>query len=128
MVICPEQGADLHMMPLPLTVSCFSKILIGFTFLVPAHPLTRLVPDKGPLNRYVCVICTDTSIKEKSTAQTNEYKCRRKPSEETGVTGLYVWGVLPDTKKPSVSNHRWKHKAQTLTNGYECKQHQHESR
>ena len=35
-----EQGADLHMaqlMPLPLTVSCFSKIQIGFTFLVVAH-------------------------------------------------------------------------------------------
>ena len=41
MVICLEQGADLHMsqlMPLPLTVSCFSKIQIGFTYLVPAHP------------------------------------------------------------------------------------------
>ena len=25
-------------MPLPLTVSCSSKIQIGFTFLVPAHP------------------------------------------------------------------------------------------
>jgi len=40
-VICLELGADLHMaqlMPLPLTVSCFSKIQIGFTFLVPAHP------------------------------------------------------------------------------------------
>jgi len=40
-VICLERGADLHMfqlMPLPLTVSCFSKIHIGFTFLVPAHP------------------------------------------------------------------------------------------
>ena len=40
MVICLEQGADLHMfqlMPLPLTVSCFSKIQIGFAFLVPAH-------------------------------------------------------------------------------------------
>ena len=39
-VICPERGADLHMarlMPLSLTVSCFSKIQIGFTFLVPAH-------------------------------------------------------------------------------------------
>ena len=37
MVICLEQGADLHMaqlMPLLLTVSCFSKIQIGFTFLV----------------------------------------------------------------------------------------------
>ena len=41
MVICLERGADLHMaqrIPLPLTVSCFSKIQIGFTFLVPAHP------------------------------------------------------------------------------------------
>ena len=40
MVICLERGADLHMaqlMPLPLTVSCFSKMQIGFTFLVPAH-------------------------------------------------------------------------------------------
>jgi len=40
-VIYLERGADLHLvqlMPLPLTVSCFSKIQIGFTFLVPAHP------------------------------------------------------------------------------------------
>ena len=40
MAICRERCADLHMarlMPLPLTVSCFSKIRIGFTFLVPAH-------------------------------------------------------------------------------------------
>jgi len=40
MVICLERGADLHMaqlMPLPLTVSCFSKIQIGFTFLVLVH-------------------------------------------------------------------------------------------
>ena len=39
--ICLEQGADLHiaqLMPLPLTVSCFSKIQIGFSFLVLAHP------------------------------------------------------------------------------------------
>jgi len=39
-VVCLERDADLHMaqlMPLPLTVSCFRKIQIGFTFLVPAH-------------------------------------------------------------------------------------------
>ena len=38
---CLERDADLHtaqLMPLPLTVSCFSKIQIGFAFLVPAHP------------------------------------------------------------------------------------------
>jgi len=35
MLICLERGADLHMaqlMPLPLTVFCFNKIQIGFTF------------------------------------------------------------------------------------------------
>jgi len=39
-VVCLEQGADLHMaqlMPLPLTVTCVSKIQIGFTFLAVAH-------------------------------------------------------------------------------------------
>jgi len=38
--VCLERGADLHvaqLMPLPLTVSCSSKIQIGFTFLVPAY-------------------------------------------------------------------------------------------
>jgi len=52
---CQERGADLHMaqlIPLPLTVSLFSKIQIAFTFLVPA--LTRVVPEKGPRAR-VCV-------------------------------------------------------------------------
>jgi len=37
---CLERGADWHtaqLMPLPLTVSCFSKIQNDFTFLVPAH-------------------------------------------------------------------------------------------
>ena len=55
MAICLEQGADLHMaqlMPLPLTVSCFSKIHIVFAFLVPAHPGS---PGKGDVNLCVCV-------------------------------------------------------------------------
>ena len=55
--VCLERGADLHMvqlMPLQLTVSCFSKIQIGFTFLVPAHLGS---PGKGPLNGCVCVPC-----------------------------------------------------------------------
>ena len=48
MVICLEQGVDLHMaqlMPLPLTVSCFSKLLIGFIFW---YQLTWVVLDTGP--------------------------------------------------------------------------------
>ena len=40
-----------QLMPLPLTVSCFSKIQIGFTILVPAHPSSP-----GPLNRYVTTL------------------------------------------------------------------------
>jgi len=56
-VVCLERGADLHMaqlMPLPLTVSCFSKILIGFTFQVPAHLGS---PGKRAVKRMcVCVI------------------------------------------------------------------------
>ena len=59
MAICLEQGADLHMaqlMPLPLTVSCFSKIQIGFTFLVPAHPGS---PGKGTVKRVCAFVCDD---------------------------------------------------------------------
>jgi len=55
-VICLERGADLHMaklMPLPLTVSCFSIIQIGLPFW---YWLTRVVPDKGPLNGCVSSI------------------------------------------------------------------------
>jgi len=55
MVICLELGADLHtaqLMPLPLTVSCFSKIQIGFAFLVPAHLGS---PRQRAIKRVVCV-------------------------------------------------------------------------
>jgi len=52
-VICLERGADLHMaqlMPLPPIVSCFNKIEIGFTFLVPADP-------GSPVQRAVKRVC-----------------------------------------------------------------------
>jgi len=55
-VICLEQGADLHLAQLmPLTVSCFSKIQIGFTFLVPAHL-------RSPGKRAVKWMCVCTSM------------------------------------------------------------------
>jgi len=64
MVICLERDADLHIaqvMPLPLTVSCFSKIQIGFTFLVLAHLGS---PEKGLLNGRVCaLLCKRLSYK-----------------------------------------------------------------
>ena len=59
MVICLERDADLHiaqLMPLPLTVSCFSKIQIGFTFLVPAHP-------GSPGQRAVKRVCVNVCAK-----------------------------------------------------------------
>ena len=57
MVICLEQGADLHMaqlMPLPLTVSCFSKIQIGFPFLVAADLGS---PGKRAIKRVCVLLC-----------------------------------------------------------------------
>jgi len=57
MVICLELGAHLHMaqlMPLPLTVSCLSKIQIGFTFLVPAHPGS---PGQRAIKRVCVCVC-----------------------------------------------------------------------
>jgi len=53
-VVCLELRAGLHMaqlMPLPLTICCFSKIQIGFTFLVPA---LRGSPGKRAIKQ-VCV-------------------------------------------------------------------------
>jgi len=73
MVVCLEQGADLHMaqlMPLPLTVSCSSEIQIGFTFLVPVHlgsPGKRAV-------KWVCVWCvSDTNCIEDLCKLSKEY-------------------------------------------------------
>jgi len=57
-VICLEQGADLHvaqLMPLPLNVSCFSKIQTRFTFLVPAHLVS-------PRQRAVKPLCVCVSV------------------------------------------------------------------
>ena len=53
MVICLQRDADLHVaqvMTLPLTVSCFSKIVrLVLTFW---YRLTRVVLEKGPLNAF----------------------------------------------------------------------------
>jgi len=64
-VICLERGADLHaaqLIPLPLTVSCFSKIQIGFTFLVLAYPGS---PGQRAVKRVcVCVCVTEATSLE----------------------------------------------------------------
>ena len=61
-VICLERDADLHMaqlMPLPLTVSCSSKIQIGFTFLVPAYPG---YPGKEAIKWLLLLLCCCKSV------------------------------------------------------------------
>jgi len=61
-VICLEQSADLHtdqLLLLPLTISWFSKIQIGFTFLVPAHPGS---PGQRAVKRVCVCVCTSLSL------------------------------------------------------------------
>ena len=75
MVICVELGADLHMaqlMPLPLTVSCFSKIQISFTYLVPAY--LGSPRKKWPLN--VCVFVTCDIKYQSINLETVKRQCR----------------------------------------------------
>ena len=49
-----------QLMPLPLAVSCFSKIQIGFTFL---YRLTWVVADKGPLTGVCVCVCVCGGVK-----------------------------------------------------------------
>jgi len=84
MVICLERDAGLHMaqlMPMLLTVSCFSKIQIGFTFLVPADPgsSAKRCPERPLLSGYlrtrvwvVTIVTSETSV----IAKTNKLNLR----------------------------------------------------
>jgi len=54
-ILSGARCADLHvaqLMPLPLAVSCFSKIQIGLTFLVPAYPSIK---SRKRTVKWVCV-------------------------------------------------------------------------
>jgi len=87
MVICLERGADLHMVqliPLPLTVSCFSKIQIGFTFVVPAHLGS---PGKRAVKRVCVCVCV----------------CVCQPSTDSSVTstGYIGWSLPKSLRDPS---------------------------
>ena len=78
MVICLERGADLHtaqLMPLPLTVSCFSKIKIGLTFLVLAHLGS---PGQRAVKRMCVCMCGCAILVQLSRTvihQTDIYQC-----------------------------------------------------
>jgi len=92
-VICLEQDADLHMaqlMPLPLIVSCFSKIQIGFTFLVPAYPGS---PGKRAVKR-VCVLCV---MKEFDCCVCRDGSCRYLASSSKVQLFLNMCSLPRDT-------------------------------
>ena len=62
-------------MPLPLTVSCFSKIQIGFTFQILAHPGS---PRKRAVKRVcvcMCVIGVVAAIQSVTTTTMNKLFC-----------------------------------------------------
>ena len=83
-VICLERGAELHMaqlMPLPLTASCFSKIQIGLTFLVPAHSGS---PGRRPLNGCVCKYMHVCQLVFAATARS----CRQYVNRQRRTRGL----------------------------------------
>jgi len=78
-VIYLERGADLQLMPVPLTVSCFSKIQIDFTFLVPAHLGS---PGQRAVKRVcVCVcVCSSQRVYDKAGRLRRSTKDRRRRS------------------------------------------------
>jgi len=89
MVICLERGADLHMakmMPQPLTVSCFSKTQIGFTFLVTAHPGS---PGKRAVKRGCVCVCVSSGQTESALALTiPKANVQFTPPEPTSVASI----------------------------------------
>jgi len=92
-VIYLERGADLHMaqlMPLPLTVSCFSKIQICFTFSVPAYPGS---PGQRAVKRVcVCVYLQDsvTSLRVVVDGGTLGWCDLEQDTQTDDVTPIYV--------------------------------------
>jgi len=112
LVICLEQGADLHeaqLMPLPLTVSCFSKIQIGFTFLVPAH---LRIPGKGAVKRVFFVFLLPT----RSTT-TNGFVANR---QTTRLSLLCLCGILFLSVAMSTIEHRCSREAAFSMHDYCC--------
>ena len=97
-----------QLMPLPLTVSCFSKIQIDLFFLVPAHLGS---PGKGPLNGCVCV-CVLMDVTDSKTIDRGRYvaaKTKRASLQGNAeIAGLdndgRMCGQLTELSSPSMSS------------------------
>jgi len=110
MVICLERCADLHvaqLMPLPLTISCFSKIQIGFTFLVPAHPGS---PGQGAV-KWVCVLLTSVVCLCVCLFVDDCEPCKNGWIGWGAIWGVHWWGwrnhVLDGGRIPLGMGHFW---------------------
>ena len=87
-----------QLMPLPLAVSCFSKIQIAFTFLVLAYPVS---PGKGPLNVCVFVVnITYSFIANCQTAVVHKNKTKRR--SKTYKRQYILWYNILTVKLQSV--------------------------
>ena len=88
MVICLERGADLHtaqLMPMTLTISCFSEIRIGLASLVPAHL-------GGPRQRAVKRMCVCVCV----CVQHQEISISSSSSSSSSSSGFAAVGLCRD--------------------------------
>ena len=102
MVICLDRGSDLHMaqlMPLPLTVCCFSKIQIGFAFLVPAHPGS---PGKRAVKCVCACVCLRVCVCVSATTTAGSpcypYLAKSWPVSFSTVQHVNDYNILPESQ------------------------------
>ena len=78
----------VQLMPLPLTVSCFSEIQIGFTFLVPAYPGS---PGKRVVKRAcVCVSVLSQEIGWEERLRCDPF-CVNWDVKPCSITFTFIW-------------------------------------
>ena len=97
-----ERCSGLHMaqlMPLPLTVSYFSKIQIGFTFLVPAHLGS---PGKRAVKRCVCVSDQILNFPRRQCSKSHKDKTSRHTTDQQSY--LQLSPSCKDTRLPGCDN------------------------
>ena len=106
-VICLKRGADLHMtqlMPLPLTVSCSSKIQIGLPFW---YRLTQVVLEKRPLNGCKMVVVTLPTFASCCCSNRLISPACWTQSSKPAALGLLLWARAgTDRRMDTVSFHR----------------------
>ena len=90
-----------QLMPLPLTVSCFSKIQIGFTFLVPAHLGS---PEKRAVKQVcVCMYVCGSSGVDRAISQVRAPPGLDDPRDPDQDEGLSAGGGDDDaSRRPDV--------------------------